>query len=120
MTRASVAALISVAAWLAAAANAHDLSPEHGNSVFHTYCVRCHGDEARGCGPAAHLYRPRPANLTASTRSPEYKARIISGGGKSMGRSPFMPPWGQQLSHDDIADVVAFLATLEKKPAAEC
>jgi len=113
-------ALVAVAAWLVPAAPAHAVSPEHGNSVFRAYCVHCHGPEARGCGPAARLYRPRPANLTASTRSPEYKERIIRGGGQSMGRSPFMPPWGQQLSGEDITDIVAFLSTLEKKPAAEC
>jgi mono/diheme cytochrome c family protein len=112
--------LLAVSGLVGAPAPALAISPDHGKSIFGTYCVHCHGREARGCGPAARLYHPRPANLTASTRSPEYKASIIRGGGQSMGRSPFMPPWGQELSGDDIADIVAFLSTLEKRPAAEC
>ncbi len=121
MRRPGAAARLAAAAiWFLPHVPALAASTEHGNAVFRTNCVRCHGAEARGCGPAARLYDPRPANLTASTRSPEYKASIIRGGGESMGRSPFMPPWGQELSGDDIADVVAFLSTLAKQPGAEC
>jgi len=116
----AAARLVAAAAWLLPHVPALAASAAHGSAIFHANCVRCHGEEARGCGPAARLYQPRPANLTASTRSPEYKASIIRGGGESMGRSPSMPPWGDALSSDDIADVVTFLSTLEKQPAAEC
>ena len=120
MTR--VMATLAISGFLAAgtAAAAAPASPERGAAIFQAHCVLCHGPEARGCGPAARLYTPRPANLTASTRSPEYKAAMIRGGGASMGRSPAMPAWGGELSDADIADVVAHLSTLEKKADLTC
>jgi len=120
MTRVLVG--IAAACWLAAA-SAQDVLPgdaRHGSEIFHSRCVLCHGEEARGCGPAARLYRPRPANLTASTRTPEYKVRIIRTGGLAMGRSPMMPAWGDELDEQEIADLVAFLSTLERRPDAQC
>jgi mono/diheme cytochrome c family protein len=105
------------------AAAAQDVLPGdagRGAEIFGAHCILCHGQDARGCGPAAHLYQPRPANLTASTRTPEYKMRIIRTGGLAMGRSPMMPPWGDELDEQDIADVVAFLSTLERKPDRTC
>jgi len=121
MTRAmaTLAALSGLLAAGAAGAGAPG-SPERGAAIFQAHCVLCHGPEARGCGPAARLYLPRPANLTASTRSPEYKAAIIRGGGASMDRSPSMPPWGGELSDAEIADVVAHLSTLERKEDLTC
>jgi cytochrome c553 len=119
-----------LAAWLVAAAcGAGQAAPalavpsesaQRGAALFRTYCVACHGAEGAGCGPRAMLYRPRPANLTASTRSADYKARIIREGGAAMNRSAFMPPWGDELSAGDIADLLAHLASLPRQPEATC
>lgn len=115
-----LAAVCGVAQAWAAIPHALAASAERGAVLFGTYCVACHGPQAAGCGPRAKLYVPRPANLTASTRSPEYKAGIIRGGGASMGRSAYMPPWGQALTAQDIADLVAHLGTLQPKPDPQC
>lgn len=85
-----------------------------GSIVFRTYCVLCHGADGRGDGRAAKLYTPRPANLTVSPFGDAYKEMIIRGGGASMGRSSFMPPWGGELSEEQIHDLVAFLRELRK------
>ncbi|HUQ09294.1 MAG TPA: c-type cytochrome [Steroidobacteraceae bacterium] len=96
-----------------------DAAVIRGSIVFRTYCVLCHGADGRGDGRAAKLYTPRPANLTVSPFGDSYKEMIIRGGGASVGRSSFMPPWGGELSEEQIHDLVSFLRELRKtgKPA---
>lgn len=83
-----------------------------GEVVFKTNCVLCHGLKGDGKGRAAKLYNPPPANLTASDKNTIYKTMIVTYGGEAMGRSPVMPVWGEQLSEQQIADVVAYIDTL--------
>lgn len=40
---------------------------------------------------------------------------IITKGGKAMRRSEAMPVWGEQISEQEIEDVVAYLKTVLKK-----
>jgi len=91
-----------------------DAAVIRGSIAFRTYCVLCHGTEGRGDGRAAKMYTPRPANLTVSPFNDTYKEMIIRGGGASVGRSAFMPPWGEELTDEQIRDVVAFLRELRK------
>jgi mono/diheme cytochrome c family protein len=88
-------------------------SVQTGSVVFQKYCVLCHGDKADGNGAAAHLHNPRPANLTISPYSDAYKEVIIRNGGKALGRSAGMPPWGKELSDVEIESVVGYLHTLK-------
>ena len=90
-----------------------------GGIVFRTYCVLCHGAAGKGDGRAARMYTPRPADLTVSPFPDAYKEMIIRGGGVSVGRSSFMPPWGDELTDEQIRDLVAFLREMRKtgKPA---
>ena len=83
-----------------------------GNIVFQNYCVKCHGVNADGNGRAAKLYNPRPANLVTSDKNDLYKETIIRKGGAAMARSEFMPPWGEELTDEQIADVVAYLRSI--------
>jgi len=91
-----------------------DAAVIRGSIAFRTYCVLCHGTEGKGDGRAAKMYTPRPANLTVSPFNDAYKEMIIRGGGASVGRSPYMPPWGDELSEEQIHDLVAFLRELRK------
>jgi mono/diheme cytochrome c family protein len=95
-------------------------SPEasvlRGEIVFRNYCVLCHGVQADGRGRAAVIYNPKPANLRESTRPDAYKEAIVRRGGKAMGRSEYMPPWGGELTDEQITDVVRFLRSIA--PAA--
>ena len=86
-----------------------------GYLVFKTYCVLCHGIYADGNGRAAKNYNPRPANLSRSDKSDKYKEMIIRNGGGAMGRSAFMPPWGQELTDEQIHDVVYYLSVIHVK-----
>ena len=92
-----------------------DFTDVRGSIVFRTYCALCHGYKADGNGRAARNYNPRPANLTLSTVSDEYRASIIRKGGAAVGRSQFMPPWGNELTEEQISDVVYYLNVIATK-----
>lgn len=94
-----------------------DFTDVRGSIVFRTYCALCHGYKADGNGRAARNYTPRPANLTLSTATDEYRALIIRKGGAAVGRSQFMPPWGNELTEEQISDVVYYLNAIAVKPA---
>jgi cytochrome c oxidase cbb3-type subunit 3 len=83
-----------------------------GEIVFKTNCILCHGVKGDGKGRASVLYNPPPANLTMSDKNDDYKKMIITRGGKAMGRSEVMPVWGEQISEQQIDDVVAYLRTI--------
>ena len=98
----------------------HRVTPEasiyRGDLVFHNYCQLCHGPNADGMGRAAKMYNPKPANLRKSPYPTSYKESIVRNGGKAMGRSEFMPPWGEELTDEQISDVVHYIDTLVEKP----
>jgi mono/diheme cytochrome c family protein len=40
---------------------------------------------------------------------------IIRGGGKAMARSEYMPPWGEELTDEQIGDVIAYLQSVNTR-----
>ena len=117
-------ALLALLTAAAACASAADTGPPRsvdyykdvrGAIVFKTYCVLCHGTKADGNGRAAGNYDPRPADLTRSTAPDEYKELIIRRGGAAIGRSQYMPPWGQELTDEQIRDVIYYLGVVNIK-----
>lgn len=86
-----------------------------GSLVFLNYCVTCHGPNADGNGRAARLYDPRPANLRTSDKTNQYFRLIIRRGGKAVGRSEYMPPWGEELTEEQIGDVAAYLESINHR-----
>ncbi|NOZ52555.1 MAG: c-type cytochrome [Gammaproteobacteria bacterium] len=86
-----------------------------GKTVFQTNCILCHGVKADGRGRASVLYNPRPSDLTRSDKNEDYKRLIVTNGGAAMGRSEIMPVWGEQLTSQEIEDVVKFLGTIVVK-----
>jgi cytochrome c oxidase cbb3-type subunit III len=71
-----------------------------GAIVFKTYCGRCHGERGDGMGRA---------DMAIASRSPQYYEKIIRGGGHTVGRSSYMPPWQDELSEEQLGDVVAYV-----------
>jgi mono/diheme cytochrome c family protein len=96
----------------AAAAVESNEAVSRGVVVYARYCANCHGMNADGNGRAARLYNPKPANLRISKADDAYKEWIIKRGGAAVGRSEFMPPWQEELSGDQVNDVVAYLKTV--------
>ena len=78
--------------------------------------MTCHGFNADGNGRAARLYNPRPANLRASDKNEQYMLLIIRSGGQAMGRSQFMPPWGAELTDEQMKDLVSYLRSINARP----
>lgn len=83
-----------------------------GAAVFQRYCVLCHGSTGHGNGRAARLHNPRPVDLTRSEANDQYRELIIRRGGLKVGRSEAMPPWQDELTAQQIRDVIAFLGAL--------
>jgi mono/diheme cytochrome c family protein len=90
-----------------------------GGLVYANYCVTCHGFNADGNGRAARLYNPRPANLRMSDKNDPYFRLIIRMGGEGMGRSQFMPPWREELTEEQIDDLVAYLRSINARLSKE-
>lgn len=83
-----------------------------GRLVFQNYCVLCHGPEGKGNGRAAKLHTPPPFNLTLSAAPRDYIAQVVRKGGEAMGRGKGMPPWGEQLTDEQINDALNFLFSI--------
>lgn len=86
-----------------------------GMVVFQTYCVLCHGEKGDGTGRLATGKIPPPANLTKTMLNDEQLKAIIRGGGASVGRSEFMPPWGEELNDSQINDLIEYIHVLKTK-----
>ncbi|MDH4065327.1 MAG: cytochrome c [Acidobacteriota bacterium] len=104
-----------------------------GSDLFKTYCVACHGSDAKGTGPLADSLRKKPADLTAlaansnGTFPAEMVARIIDGRNPVNGHGGGdMPVWGEALLKaqqggseaavkERIDSLVAYLRTVQKK-----
>lgn len=122
----TVAAILQLAAGAALAAepppatqagallprDSRDAAIFRGGLVYTSYCVTCHGINADGNGRAARLYTPRPANLRTSDKNDAYVELIVRKGGEAIGRSAKMPPWEEELTNEQIRDVVAFIRSI--------
>lgn len=83
-----------------------------GRVAYQNYCVLCHGAEGKGDGRAARLHTPRPFNLTMSMAPRDYIAQVVRKGGEAMGRGKGMPPWGDQLTDEQINDTLNYLQSI--------
>ena len=81
-----------------------------GKRLFAQYCATCHGDEGKGDGQNASNLNPAPPDLTSSknARDAAYLRRVIAQGSAAIGRSPLSPPWGRNLSAQQIDYLVAY------------
>lgn len=86
-----------------------------GKHTFVKYCSKCHGKEADGRGRDAYKYKPMPTNFHIALAARPYMVEITKKGGKAMHRSDNMPDWGDDLSNQQIEEVVSYLMSLRKK-----
>jgi mono/diheme cytochrome c family protein len=80
-----------------------------GRVLFGSYCVACHGADARGDGPVAAKLRTQPSDLTRLGRrfgtpiNRDKVARYIDGRVDVLAHGPRnMPVWGQRLQDELI------------------
>ncbi len=86
-----------------------------GKDQFASLCASCHGDDAKGDGPAASALNPKPANLVevVPNASDAYLFWRVSEGG---GFAPFnsaMPAHKDTMSETQIWQVITYLQTLK-------
>lgn len=104
-----------------------------GSGLFSTYCVACHGADAKGTGALANSLKKRPADLTqlakknGGTFPAEMVAQVIDGKNQVKGHGGGdMPVWGEALLNSQdggstaavksrIDSLVTYLAGLQAK-----
>jgi mono/diheme cytochrome c family protein len=93
-----------------------DGNAKAGRQIHVSNCLRCHGPEGKGDGPAGKLLKTQPADWTNKQKmsglSDDHIYKIIWGGGGSVGKSTLMPAFKNKLSDQQIRDVRAFIRSL--------
>lgn len=89
---------------------------DKGKKLYAHYCTPCHGINGNGKGFNAKNLDPRPADHTNTQfmrkRSDKDLYDAIRGGGKAVGKSPLMPPWGKTLNDEQIKALILYLRYL--------
>ena len=86
-----------------------------GREVYLARCVLCHGPNADGKGRMAKVIKtPPPANLIISRLPDDYLEKIVVKGGQGVSRSPQMPPWGDELTTEELKSVIEFVKSIRK------
>lgn len=84
----------------------YDTRSTRANELFGRYCSVCHGTEGKGDGFNAFNLEPKPRDFSDSTFISRLDTALIvetiRGGGKAVGLSGLMPPWGKTLDSTDI------------------
>lgn len=103
-----------------------------GSALFSTYCVVCHGNDAKGTGPLADSLKRKPADLTMLTKTNggtfprDMVARMIDGREPVKGHGGGdMPVWGDAFARsadagpqavgERIDALVTYLASVQAK-----
>lgn len=91
---------------------------QKGQDLYLEKCVLCHGSQGEGWDWSKKAPPPIPVPdlaKEAPKQSDQYLFDIVKGGGEAVRRTRFMPPFGFDLSDQDVWDVVAYLRTLGGK-----
>ena len=103
---------------MAIATSAHAANIDNGRQIYDTYCTSCHGaggqlDES---SPVVQALGVIPADFSDplfNSREPaDDWVMVIKHGGHALGLSELMPPQGELLDDEQIADVTAFLKSV--------
>lgn len=87
--------------------------PARGAPLFAAECAKCHSRHI--IDRSSSLFRGYPRLDCASYHAnvtDGYLHRVISEGGPAVGLDSVMKPFGEQLSDQQIADLVAYLRSL--------
>lgn len=91
-----------------------------GKALYISYCSVCHGEKGKGDGMGAKGLPAKPADhtngATMNQLSDKYLVDIISKGGSAVGKSAFMPAWGNSLNEKQVRDVVAYIRSIAVPP----
>ncbi|ALP51889.1 hypothetical protein Tel_01345 [Candidatus Tenderia electrophaga] len=83
-----------------------------GAIVYKSYCVLCHGHRGDGMARATKLYGQGNLMIAMRDHDLAFYEKMVRQGGPAVGRSEFMPAWEDELSEEQITDVMAYLQVL--------
>lgn len=89
-----------------------------GGTIAAAKCAGCHGAGGAGDGvmlQTLNVTTP-PVSWTSKAQMAQFTdaqlTSMIKGGGASQGKPPIMPAFGNQLTDDQVANVVAYIRSL--------
>ncbi len=89
-----------------------------GRVKYRQLCSVCHGQSGKGDGAAAKGFPVKPADHTKKSQmsrlTNKYLETIITKGGRSVGKSPLMPPFGNLLKPADVRNLIAYIRSLAR------
>lgn len=87
-----------------------------GSYIYAKYCAVCHGQEGKGDGFNAFNLDPRPRDFTDTVYmkalGDDQIVQTISGGGRSVNKSPLMPAYGWTLDKQQIRYTTEYIRAL--------
>jgi len=90
-----------------------------GAAIYKQNCLRCHGEQGKGDGPASKILNPKPHDLSdkpfMAKLSDEDLFKVIAKGGAAVGKAKTMPAYEGKLKEKEINDLVAFVRSLAQK-----
>jgi mono/diheme cytochrome c family protein len=104
----AVAAVVLSAMMFANAASGQEGDPDEGSRVYRQSCAMCHGGDATG------MMGMHPALTGAVDRLTVEGVEVTVRNGRAT--TPPMPAFVDRLNDEEIADVVAFVASLPDGP----
>ena len=81
-----------------------------GAALYKSKCTTCHGADGSGQTPAGKSMKLRDLRSAEVQKQTDLELTKIISGGKGK-----MPPYGKQLSNNDIAALIAHIRTLKGK-----
>jgi mono/diheme cytochrome c family protein len=93
--------------------------PGRGGALYRERCLLCHGGQGEGWDWSKKVETP-PVPVpdlaqVAPDRSDQYLFDVVKEGGEAVGMTRFMPPFGFQLTDDQVWDLVAYMRALAKR-----
>ena len=86
-------------------------NPERGEAVYRTHCLHCHGRTGKGDGPIGKLLVPPAADLTKTHEKTDKDPLQTIRNGRP---GTAMPSLKQDLSVQEILDVLSYIRSLSK------
>ncbi|UCH90877.1 MAG: c-type cytochrome [Nitrospirota bacterium] len=83
-----------------------------GKSVYTSFCMNCHGTKGHGDGPVGQMLIPPAADLTSLGEKSDKEILSTIRNGRP---GTAMPSWKNDLSVQDIADVLSYVRSFSQK-----
>ncbi|MDP6515485.1 MAG: cytochrome c [Alphaproteobacteria bacterium] len=84
-----------------------------GAGNFFSYCMPCHGAEGKGDGMLAESLDVKPRNLSdaklMSSKPDKHLFKVIKEGGSAVGLTENMTPFMNQLSDEEIGNIIGYI-----------